>query len=738
MAVSAELRELVVVANRLPVDRQTDEQGNAVWRTSPGGLVAALTPVMQATCGAWVGWPGTVDEATDPFDHEGMRLLPVSLSADEVNTYYEGFANGTLWPLYHDVIVPPEYHRAWWDSYVQVNQQFAEAAVAAVQPGGVVWVHDYQLQLVPALVRAQRSDVRVVFFNHIPFPAPELFAQLPWRTHILEGLLGADVVGFQRQGDAQNFARACCTLLQAQVRGEQIQCNRIGDRVVHTTHFPISIDFAHRESMARTSAITTEVIRIRANMGGRQIVLGVDRLDYIKGITHRLKAYGELLEEQRINPRDVVLVQVATPSRERVAQYQLLRDEVELTVGRLNGDYSTLGRPAVHYLHKSFGATDMAALYRAADVLLVTSLRDGMNLVAKEYIASRFDHRGVLVLSEFAGAADELRQAVHINPHDIDGTKSTIVDALAMSSHQQKKRMTKLRDHVREYDVKRWAKDILASVNMDIAPEEADSAVDSLSSSDLRTAVGHIACHRPLLVATDFDGTLAPLVKDRDKAAPLPEAIGAIAALADVPHVHVALVSGRGLRSLAECANPPHGTHLIAGHGAEVDGEPIRLTDDQLRTYATLQHAVEDLVAEHPGTDVELKPTALVLHTRSADKDVARRATAAAVALGEEHESARTIVGKEVVEFAVVEADKGSALVALRDSLGAVATVYVGDDTTDEDAFEQLVKSPSTKADLTVKVGTGRTAATHRVADPQEVAALLQALCDGIAEATGK
>lgn len=722
---------MVVVANRLPVDRHSDDSGNEHWRCAPGGLVTALGPVMATTHGAWVGWAGTTDDAPPPFDHDGMHLVPVPLSKNDFQEYYEGFSNGTLWPLYHDVIVAPEFHRTWWDTYVNVNQTFAHAAARQAAHGAVVWIHDYHLQLVPAMLRALRPDLRIAFFQHIPFPAVELFSQLPWREKILQGLLGADLVGFQRPSDAHNFRQACSNHLHHDISGTNVITSGSEPRLVTTGAFPISIDTAQREKLARSTDITAEVTRIRANMGGRKIILGVDRLDYIKGISHRLKAYGELLAQQRINPRDVVLVQVATPSRERVGQYMALRDEVELTVGRLNGDHSTLGRAAIHYLHQSFDNRVLAALYRAADVMLVTSLRDGMNLVAKEYVASRYDHRGVLVLSEFAGAADELTAALTVNPHDIEGLKNTIEQALVLPDSVQKTKMQHLRAHVKEFTVQRWAQDFLHAVGYTVTVTK-NTQDDQQAPSQVVARVQKLARHRPLLVAADFDGTLAELVDSPDTASPTPAATEALKRLAHIDGVHIALISGRSLPSLAERAQPPHGTHLIAGHGAEVDGEPIRLTDDQLQTYAKVQHALEDIAEHHHNTYVEVKPTALVLHTRTADAPTSAQATTLAVACGEQHAGVRVIVGKDVVEISVADANKGSALVTLRESLGATATLYVGDDTTDEDAFEHLVKSPSTARDVTIKVGPGETAASARVHDPDEVAVVLHALADAL------
>ncbi|MDR6865858.1 trehalose 6-phosphate synthase [Microbacterium resistens] len=459
--------EFVVVANRLPVDRVVSAEGEESWRTSPGGLVAALEPVMHGVEGAWVGWAGQADLDLAPFEADGIRLVPVRLSALEVEEYYEGFSNDTIWPLYHDVISSPQYHREWWDAYVRVNRRFAEAAVDAVADGGTVWVHDYQLQLVPQMVRELRPDVTIGYFHHIPFPAHGLYAQLPWRDQVLRGLLGADVIGFQRAQDATYFLTAVRRRLRYEVRATVVtvpEDGTAGRRVVARA-FPISINTQPYLELAARPDVRARAAEIREGLGNpRKILLGVDRLDYTKGIRHRIKAYGELLDQGRLSVEDVTFVQVASPSRERVDAYVHLRDEIELAVARINGNHDTMDHTAIRYLHQGFPREEMVALYLAADVMLVTALRDGMNLVAKEYVATRDDNRGVLVLSEFTGAADELRQAVRVNPHDIEGLKESILVAVNMPPAEQGRRMRSLRKRVLEHDVDAWSRSFLAAL----------------------------------------------------------------------------------------------------------------------------------------------------------------------------------------------------------------------------------------------------------------------------------
>ncbi|WP_028848603.1 MULTISPECIES: trehalose-6-phosphate synthase [Thermocrispum] len=464
--------DFVVVANRLPVDLDRAADGSQRWTQSPGGLVAALEPFLRSRKGAWVGWPGVPDIEVDEFTDEGLVLHPVSLSSAEVRDYYEGFSNATLWPLYHDVVQPPVFERRWWDAYVRVNQRFAEASAKVAAQGATVWVQDYQLQLVPSILRELRPDLRIGFFLHIPFPPVELFMQLPWRAEIVRGLLGADLVGFHRPGGAQNFLWLAGQLIGLESSRGSVGVRsrsgivRVGDRTVRVGAFPISIDSAGLDALARTAEVAKRAAEVRASLGNpKTMLLGVDRLDYTKGIDLRLKALHELLREGAIDPAEVTFVQLATPSRERVEHYQRMRGDIERLVSRINGEFARVGHPVVHYLHQSVGRAELAAFYRAADVMVVTPLRDGMNLVCKEYVACKHDQTGALVLSEFAGAAAELTSAFLVNPHDLDGVKRTLLAAINVDPAEGRRRMRALRRQVLTHDVDRWARSFLDALD---------------------------------------------------------------------------------------------------------------------------------------------------------------------------------------------------------------------------------------------------------------------------------
>lgn len=475
------MSSFVVVANRLPVDSVTRPDGSHEWVPSPGGLVTALSPVLKEHEGCWVGWPGTTDDSRplDPFrTEEGVLLHPVSLSATDYEEFYEGFSNATLWPLYHDLIVPPIYERAWWHSYREVNLRFAEHAAKVADEGATVWVQDYQLQLVPGILRQLRPDVNIGFFLHIPFPSADLFRQLPWREEVVRGLLGADVIGFHLPSYANNFlslARQVSgasgshtgqpdTLTvhgSARMRERNAVVEAPDGRRVQVAAFPISIDVT-----AMTHPSPDAVTTLRDRLGSpRTLFLGVDRLDYTKGILQRLEAFEQLLESGSLDPAESVLVQIATPSRERIAQYREERRRVEEAVGRINGRFGQLGQPVVHYVHRTIPKSELSTCYAAADVMLVTAFKDGMNLVAKEYAAMHPDGSGALVLSEFAGAAEELPDAFLCNPHDLESVKRAIYNAVYTLAHQPedaRRRMQALHDQVQEHDVQLWARSFLS------------------------------------------------------------------------------------------------------------------------------------------------------------------------------------------------------------------------------------------------------------------------------------
>lgn len=783
--------DFVVVANRLPVDRVADADGTASWRRSPGGLVSAMAPVMSSRDGAWVGWHGASDETLEPFDHDVFHLVPVPLSEAEVQKYYEGFSNATIWPLYHDVIAPPEFHRTWWDTYRQVNERFAQYTAQTAAQGATVWVQDYQLQLVPAMLRRMRPDLVIGFFDHIPFPPLEIFAQLPWRKQILTGLLGADLLGFQRPGDATNFRRCCDKILGVQFDGDRVEVTQRLDDVpeeeqpseraarVHSAamppvssrrearqaardrspeaplptwvaravSYPISISVEAVTEMASRPETRRRAQQIREELGNPETVyLGVDRLDYTKGIRHRLKAYGELLHDGDLQVETSTMIQVASPSRERVDSYIQLREQIEGMVGRLNGQYDTMAHTAVRYLHHGYPFEEMIALYLATDVMVVSSLRDGMNLVAKEYVVSHLDNSGALVLSEFTGAAEQLPDSILINPHDIDGFKEALLYAKDMDPEEGRRRMQAMREQIFTHDVKDWSQRFLEDLAQvkaeDLGPEPTTAELPVVAQTDrghgpfpnpgVEEALQRLASLESLLVCLDFDGTLAPFTTSPADARALPLSQVSLEDLAQQPGTFVALVSGRDMEFLRTTADPQHLMLLSGSHGGEFDtaaagqdSPPLALSPEEKASLSEATEVIEALVSRYPGSAIEYKPAGVAFHTRPMQDQVeAQRAEAEALKKLQAVPGAHITPGQNVVECGVLNVNKGDAVRLFQELTQAQATLFAGDDVTDEDALRIL--GPD---DLGLKVGQQPdTVASFRVTGPEAMSHALARL----------
>jgi trehalose 6-phosphate synthase len=450
-------RPVIAVANRLPV-----QQGDDGWELSPGGLVTALRPVMSTHPGAWVGWDGGAKGMPETLPDSGIRLVPIGLSAAQVRDYYRGFANATMWPLLHNAIEKPRFERSWWRGYQEVNRIFAERALAALdeRPDAIAWVHDYHLMLVPQLIRNRRPDHPIGFFLHVPWPSPGIFARLPWREQVLWGLLGADVVGFHTDEYRSNFLRSCVRQLAdagVQVRGSSVLLP--DGRVVTTVTAPISIDVAQFSDSARDPEVKNGIAALEEQFSGRTMLLGVDRLDYTKGIIERLLAVEMLLERNPELRTSLAFLQIAVPSRDDVREYRQLRATVEQHVGRINGRFTQPGSDVpVQYLYRGLSQQQLAAYYAFADAMVVTPLIDGMNLVCKEYVTVQEAHggSGALVLSEFTGAAVELSQAVLCNPFDVEGLSYRIEQALRLPPDARRKSLAAMAGQVRTHDVHDW------------------------------------------------------------------------------------------------------------------------------------------------------------------------------------------------------------------------------------------------------------------------------------------
>lgn len=463
---------LIIVSNRLPVVVKQCDDGDVEVEPATGGLVAAMQPVLDRHGGAWIGWPGVVDVEAGAIDealNDGVhQIVPIELSADERDAFYHGFSNEIVWPLFHDLQTNCNYDPVYWAAYESVNRRFAQAVARVAHEDDVIWVHDYHLILVGAELRRLGIENRIGFFLHIPFPDADIFRKLPWREPVAEGLLAYDLVGLQTGRDRRNFVRSVQSVrpLELVVRDDEDDIATYRTRgTLRTTRvgaFPIGLDFDAEERAARSDDAEATVERFARDLPGRRIVLGVDRLDYTKGILERLLAFREALLLYPELRGEVTLVQVVVPSREDIPTYHALREEIERLVGQIDGELSEPGWVPVLYMHHPVSRRELRGFYRAADVALVTPLKDGMNLVAKEYCASRVDEQGVLVLSEFAGAASQLGDgALLVNPNDRVGTADAIARACRMDPNEQRRRMRKMRANVRAHDVFFWADSFL-------------------------------------------------------------------------------------------------------------------------------------------------------------------------------------------------------------------------------------------------------------------------------------
>jgi alpha,alpha-trehalose-phosphate synthase [UDP-forming] len=462
-------RRLICVSNRLPIVLERSAGG---WSLKPGsgGLVSALAPVLSHRGGLWIGWPGLPldkkgeweEVLAEGYRERGYDLVPVLLSEEEVKGFYEGFSNAVLWPLFHDLVARCDFDPSFWYSYREVNRKFADCVVRHAQPNDFVWVQDYQLIHVAEFMRETAETLKVGFFLHIPFPPLDVFLRLPWRNQILAAMLAYDLVGFQTQRDTRNFL-ACVEHLLPEVeigkesrRGRPVDI-RVGDRTMRVGSFPIGIDFKSFEETARSEEVELRIEDLRRKIGNFELIVGVDRLDYTKGLPERLEAFRNALERYPDLREKALFFQIVVPSREGVAEYQVLKAHIERLVGEINGEFSMAGWIPVQYHYKSLPRRDLVSLYRMARIGFVTSLKDGMNLVAKELCACQVDGTGALVLSEFAGAASQLQNgALLINPHDIEGTADALKQAIDMSPEERRERMESMREVVRRQDIFWW------------------------------------------------------------------------------------------------------------------------------------------------------------------------------------------------------------------------------------------------------------------------------------------
>jgi trehalose 6-phosphate synthase/phosphatase len=716
------------VSNRLPITVGS-RRGSFHVAASTGGLATGLSGPHARGGGTWIGWPGPTwdlspaDRATLDARLGDLRLAAVELSREEVERYYEGWANGLLWPLFHSLLDQAPIEVVGWDDYQRVNRRFAEETARRVAPGDVVWVHDYQLLLVPEFLRHLAPGVRIGFFLHIPFPATPILRALPHREEVLRGLLGADLVGFHTPSYARHFASSLQRVLGLEAGVDRV---RVGARDVCFGSYPMGVDARDFEQAARSPTVVARAAEIRGGQD-RRLLVGIDRLDYTKGIRRRLASYEKLLEQRPDLHGRVHLVQVAVPSRSTVRAYRDVKLQVDALVGRITGRFATPTWSPIRYVHRGLPRDEIVALYRAADVLVVTPVRDGMNLVAKEFAASRPDEDGVLVLSEFAGAASELAGAVLVNPYDVDATARGIAAALDMPREERRERMRLLRARVASADVHAWAQRFLADLCRIEPPRSS-----RLEFDDPTRVVRAITAGDPALTVLllDYDGTLVDFAPRPADARPDAELLDLLARLARRARTAVHVVSGRPREDLDVWFGELD-LALHAEHG--LWSRPRGQRAWQRRGHACLPSGdaiaaiLDDFAARTPGAFVERKTSVLAWHWREADPAYGQRQSLELrqhLAELFSNVPVEVLLGEHVVEVRPHGVHKGLAAAEARVEHGADARlVAFGDDRTDEDLFAALEPT-----DVAVHVGPRSSSASLRISDPSAVRGVLRGL----------
>jgi len=721
---------LIVAANRLPVSVSKREDGFRI-RPSPGGLAVGLASLPDSVQRIWLGWAGISSEHLKPGEKEQIRqelvagnCRPIFLSQQQIDQYYLGFSNKTIWPLFHYFPARAVFERRSWNSYQQVNHLFCDELMKIVQPGDSVWVHDFQLMLLPRLLRQKMPELAVGYFHHIPWPAFELLGLLPWREEILQGLLGADLIGFHTYDYVRHFLSSVSRVAGLEHTMGEVN---VQNRTVKVDAFPMGIDYARYAGAINDPQVEAEADEIRRMIGDRRIILSIDRLDYTKGILERLEAFDLLLTKHPEYKGNVALIIVAVPSRAGIEDYRLLRDGVERLVSRINGEHGTFGYMPVWYFYRHMPFKKLTALYRVADVGLVTPLRDGMNLIAKEFVATKTDGRGVLILSEMTGAASELGEALIINAYDKSAIVRAIEEALAMPVTEQCERNRLMQDRLRRYNVGRWCTDFLNALAA-VKAKQQGLAVRKLSRDARDKLRAAYANTRTRLLLLDYDGTLVGFTGRPGKAGPDAEIIELLECLAADERNHVAIISGRDKNTL-EAWLGRLDVSLVAEHGGWIrergrgwqSSQP--LNEEWRHTILPILELYSDRT---PGSLVEEKDFSLVWHYRQADPTLAAIRTHElrdALVNLMENMDVGVFEGSKILEIRKLGINKGRAAEQLMAEKKWDFLLAVGDDYTDEEMFAVM---PATA--YSIKVGLSISKARFNVDAVQDVRSLLKEL----------
>lgn len=721
---------IVIVSNRLPITIQK-RKGKLNYYQSAGGLATGLSTFCKSPDCIWIGWPGfTSDVESDKIDIKksllSKNMYPVFLSKSDVKKYYEGFCNGTVWPLFHYFNQYAVYDNELWGVYRRVNNIFCKKMLEVVKPGDVIWIHDFHLLMLPGILREKLPDATIGFFLHIPFPSFEIFRTLPWRNEILSGILGSDLIGFHTYDYAQHFLNAVNRLLGIEHVFNQLT---VDDRIIKVDSFPMGIDYNKYSDSIENPTVQRKIKKYRKGISDRKIVLSINRLDYSKGILQSLQAFDLFLE---INPEyreKVTLVLVIVPSRSRVKYYRELKKRIDEFVGQINGRYGTTDWTPILYFYRSLPFSELSAFYCIADIALVTPFRDGMNLIAKEYIASKRDKIGVLILSETAGASLELGDALIINPNNIDEIADALKVAVNMPKEEQIKRNTFVQNRLMRNDVKRWGKDFMDSLHK-TKRLQSELRAKRINDSAIKELVKRYISSKKRLIFLDYDGTLVPFTDLPEKAKPDDELLKLIRELADHSGTEVVIISGRDKDTLQKWFGKID-ISLVAEHGAMFRNKSSKwemiehLSQEWKKEILPIMEFYEDRT---PGSFIEEKEFSLVWHyrkTHSEIGDIRARELVETINYLIANMNLQLLEGSKVIEVKNSEISKGRVALQWIEKNDADFMLAIGDDLTDEDIFNVLPDWA-----YSIKVGYGSSVAKFRIKSPMEVRQLLKAILE--------
>ncbi|TAK06795.1 bifunctional alpha,alpha-trehalose-phosphate synthase (UDP-forming)/trehalose-phosphatase [bacterium] len=729
---------LLVVSNRLPVT-VAKKNGKLVFQKSAGGLVSGISSYLESLKSSssiksehlWVGWAGATvtDRAKEKLKSEILsqfQCLPVFIPESDMDSFYHGFCNKTIWPLFHYFPSRTSFKEEDWHSYKTVNRIFCDALVAIIRPGDLVWVHDYHLMLLPKLLRERISNLPIGFFLHIPFPSFELFRLLPrsWSREILEGLLGANLVGFHIHDYTQYFLRCVLRILGLE---HNMGIIVTGDHLVKAATFPMGINFERFHDASGSREVQEERGKLRNVLEGYRVILSIDRLDYTKGVINRLEGYELFLEKNSQWRRKVVLILVVVPSRIGVDHYQQAKREIDELVGRINGRFGSIGWVPISYQYASLPFHRLVALYNSSDIALVTPLRDGMNLIAKEYIAARTDKTGVLILSEMAGAARELGEALIINPNDKREIAEALNEALGLSTEEQVRRNEAMQNRLRRYDVSRWAEDFINDM-LRVTKNQETFYARMLTPAAKEQLLRRFQKSEKRLILLDYDGTLAPFTSSPHGAKPTDELLSLLRALSENAKSEVVLISGRDRDTLQRWfAMFPIG--LAAEHGIwikEKDTEWSLIKPLTNSWIAQIRPMLETYVDRLPGSFIEEKEFSVAWHYRMADPDqsaLLAKELADSVISFTANMDIQVRQGHKVLEIKSAGVNKGTAGLHWMSKKNYDFVMAMGDDWTDEDLFKICPETAHS-----IRIGVAQSYAKYNLRDHLEALELLQKL----------